>query len=79
MVDIETEWNLKLPVTSLSSCRALVDIETEWNLKQMNTGGTLNVQLVDIETEWNLKNGAESWLEYVNYGRYRNRVEFKGG
>ncbi len=45
----------------------------------MNTGGTLNVQLVDIETEWNLKNGAESWLEYVNYGRYRNRVEFKGG
>ncbi len=32
-VDIGTEWNLKLPSTTISFLAKEVDIGTEWNLK----------------------------------------------
>ncbi len=55
LVEIETEWNLKIFLLDGRLKLDSVEIETEWNLKayQINLGRW--PRKVEIETEWNLK------------------------
>ena len=53
IVELETEWNLKV----VADCDPLipfqVEIETEWNLKVKNIDLSGIPHDVEIETEWN--------------------------
>ena len=55
LVEIGTEWNLKLQAMYLQSSLCSVEIGTEWNLKQEYYFDFLTWLCVEIGTEWNLK------------------------
>ena len=55
LVDIGTEWNLKLHSSSRKRQGHPVDIGTEWNLKLYLSLILSSSLSVDIGTEWNLK------------------------
>ena len=77
MVEIETEWNLKLIERMIGHKEKLVEIETEWNLKFEFNGIPVKTPDSRNRNRVEFKGWSCSSCGSCVGGRNRNRVEFK--
>ncbi len=76
---IETYWNVKNGVLSISRLPVNVLIETYWNVKLKNGGTHIMKSSVLIETYWNVKSIVTLILAVFSCRINRNILECKGG
>ncbi len=77
MVEIETEWNLKMTLEQVGEAFDTVEIETEWNLK-LNHG--VHMTITHARRNRNrveFKGILAEGVSLCTVRRNRNRVEFK--
>ena len=77
LVEIETEWNLKVPESGKRARGAPGRDRNRVEFKACNGDYRTRIAIVEIETEWNLKLTFR-FVTFALIRRDRNRVEFKG-